>query len=243
MSMNDRMTSTPGIVIVTGAARGIGRAIVLSLVREHGCTVLAVSRNEMALAALREECSGGPGSLQVFVQDLGALDAAQRLQAIVGGRRVRAMVHNAGVLHHRPMGEHARHELLHLYTVNVLAPLELTQALVSELSGDPPGHVVHIGSMGGFQDSAKFPGLVAYSSSKAALACMAQCLAEEFKDVGIRCNCLALGAVNTEMLRAAFPGYLAPVTAEDMGAYVATFALEGHKLFNGKVLPLALSTP
>jgi NAD(P)-dependent dehydrogenase (short-subunit alcohol dehydrogenase family) len=109
MSMNDRMTSTPGIVIVTGAARGIGRAIVLSLVREHGCTVLAVSRNEMALAALREECSGGPGSLQVFVQDLGALDAAQRLQAIVGGRRVRAMVHNAGVLHHRPMGEHARH--------------------------------------------------------------------------------------------------------------------------------------
>jgi sialate O-acetylesterase len=67
---------------------------------------------------------------------------------------------------------------------------------------------------------------------------MAQCLAEEFKGRGIRSNCLALGAVDTEMLRSAFPGYKAPVTASAMGAYVAEFCLTGHKLFNGKVSPL-----
>jgi NAD(P)-dependent dehydrogenase (short-subunit alcohol dehydrogenase family) len=72
---------------------------------------------------------------------------------------------------------------------------------------------------------------------------MAQCLAEEFKGRGIRSNCLALGAVDTEMLRAAFPGYEAPVTAAAMGAYVAQFSMMGHKLFNGKVLPVAVSTP
>jgi NAD(P)-dependent dehydrogenase (short-subunit alcohol dehydrogenase family) len=141
------------------------------------------------------------------------------------------------------MGLHQRRELMDLYTTNVIAPLELTQALADELDGDPPGHIVHIGSMGGFQDSAKFPGLIAYSASKAALACMAQCLAEEFKGRGIRSNCLALGAVDTEMLRTAFPGYEAPVTASAMGAYVAQFSLTGHKLFNGKVLPVAVSTP
>ena len=72
---------------------------------------------------------------------------------------------------------------------------------------------------------------------------MAQCLAEEFKDRGIRSNCLALGAVDTDMLRAAFPGYEAPVTAQADGSYVAEFSLNGHKLFNGKVLPVAVSTP
>jgi NAD(P)-dependent dehydrogenase (short-subunit alcohol dehydrogenase family) len=97
--------------------------------------------------------------------------------------------------------------------------------------------------MGGFQDSAKFPGLVAYSASKAALACMAQCLAEEFRERGIRSNCLALGSVDTEMLRGAFPGYRAPVTAEAMGNHVADFALNGHRLYNGKVLPVAVTTP
>jgi NAD(P)-dependent dehydrogenase (short-subunit alcohol dehydrogenase family) len=141
------------------------------------------------------------------------------------------------------MGEHDRKELERLYAVNVLAPLELSQGLVEVLRGDPPAHIVHIGSMGGFQDSAKFPGLVAYSSSKAALACVAQCLAEEFKDIGIRSNCLALGAVDTDMLRAAFPGYQAPVSAQAMGSYVADFALNGHNLFNGKVLPVGVTTP
>src|SRR5690606_37581299 len=112
------------------------------------------------------------------------------------------------------------------------------QALAPQLKGDPPGHVVHIGSMGGFQDSVKFPSLAAYSASKAALACLAQCLAEEFKDQGVRSNCLAIGAAGTEMLRTAFPDYDAPVSAAAMGAYVARFAVEGHHWFNGKVLPV-----
>lgn len=243
MSTQGRAAPTGDIVIVTGASRGVGRATVLSLVQRHGRTVLAISRDGAALESLKQASEDGPGRVEVVVQDVGAVDAAERIKAAVAGRRVLALVHNAGLLHYRPMGEHDREDLLRLFTVNVVAPLELTQALVTSLAGDPPGHVVHIGSMGGFQDSAKFPGLVAYSSSKAALACMAQCLAEEFKDMGVRSNCLALGSVDTQMLREAFPGYVAQVGATEMGEFVAEFALEGHKLFNGKVLPLALSTP
>ncbi|HRP00307.1 MAG TPA: SDR family oxidoreductase [Flavobacteriales bacterium] len=227
-------TGKEELVVITGASRGVGRATALAIALEHGVRVLAVSRDAGALERLQQDG---------LALDIGASDAPRAIKAAVAGRRVRALVHCAGLLDKRPMGEHQRAVLERLYAVNVFAPLEITQALVDELDGTPPGHVVHIGSMGGFQDSAKFPGLVAYSASKAALACMAQCLAEEFKDRGIRSNCLALGAVDTEMVREAFPGYQAPVTADAMGAYVARFALEGHNLFNGKVLPAAVTTP
>ena len=231
------------LVIVTGASKGIGRATAKALVIQHGVRVLAVSRDAASLGTLREECHGGPGALDIAAIDLSTPTYVDEVISAVAGRKVRALVHNAGHLLNRTMGAHTAKDLDHLFHVNVVAPLLLSQALVDALAGDPPGHIVHIGSMGGFQDSSKFPGLVAYSASKAALACAAQCLAEEFKDRGIRSNCLALGSVDTDMLRAAFPDFQAPTTADEMGAFVAEFALRGHKLFNGKVLPVAATTP
>jgi NAD(P)-dependent dehydrogenase (short-subunit alcohol dehydrogenase family) len=68
-------------------------------------------------------------------------------------------------------------------------------------------------------------------------------MAEEFKPKGISVNCLALGSVQTEMLAKAFPGFKAPLTAAEMGNFISNFALNGNKIFNGKVLPVSLSTP
>lgn len=227
------------LVVVTGAGRGVGAATVKALLHIGDVRVVAVSRALDGLLA----AVGHEPRLEPCLLDLQAPDAAARLVAHIGGRRLHALVNNAGLLHKAEMGTHQRADLERVFLTNAIAPLELAQALAPNLAGDPPGHIVHIGSMGGFQDSAKFPGLVAYSASKAALACIAQCLAEEFKDSGIRSNCLALGAVDTEMLRAAFPGFQAGTTAEAMGNYVAEFSLAGHKLFNGKVLPVASTTP
>ena len=97
--------------------------------------------------------------------------------------------------------------------------------------------------MGGFQGSSKFPGLSLYSASKGAVAVLTEAMAEEFKDEGISVNCLALGAVQTEMLEEAFPGYKAPLSADEMGKYIAGFALTGNRYFNGKILPVSVSTP
>jgi NAD(P)-dependent dehydrogenase (short-subunit alcohol dehydrogenase family) len=97
--------------------------------------------------------------------------------------------------------------------------------------------------MGGFQGSAKYKGLSYYSASKAALACLTECLANEFTEYGICINCLALGAVQTEMFDEAFPGYKAPVDAKQMAEFIAGFALTGHKFFNGKILPVAINNP
>ena len=237
------MSKEPQLVVVTGASRGVGRASVVALMRDHGCSVIGVSRDKEGLTGLSEACSGYSGRFSPLALDITLPNAAEELKKAIGGRRLHALVHNAGALRNKPIGQYSRTDLMEVFGANVLAPLELSQALLEELEGDPPGHIVHIGSMGGFQDSMKFAGLAAYSASKAALACLAQCLAEELKDRGIRSNCLALGAVDTEMLRTAFPGYRSNVSSDAMGAYVARFALEGHKLFNGKVLPVASTTP
>ena len=97
--------------------------------------------------------------------------------------------------------------------------------------------------MGGVQGSMKFPGLSAYSSSKAAVITLTELLAEEYKETGPSFNVLALGAVQTEMLEEAFPGYKAPTTPEEMAAYIAEFSLNANKFYNGKLLQVSNSTP
>lgn len=231
------------LVVVTGASRGVGRETAKALVMAHGCTVIGVARNASALAKLQAECAAGPGTLEIVAADLASAHGRAELQASTAGRRVHGLVNNAGLLIKREFGQWTEDDAGQLFAINSTIPLLLAQALAAQLEGDPPGHVLNLSSMGGYQGSVKFPGLLAYSASKAALACISECLAEEFKDRALRSNCLCLGAVDTDMLREAFPGYQAPVAAAEMGAYVARFTLQGHLLHNGKVLPVALSTP
>jgi len=82
-----------------------------------------------------------------------------------------------------------------------------------------------------------------YAASKGALAILTECMAEELKGRNIKANCLALGAVQTEMLAEAFPGYEAPVKPNEMASFIKNFALNGHHVYNGKILPVSLSTP
>jgi NAD(P)-dependent dehydrogenase (short-subunit alcohol dehydrogenase family) len=89
----------------------------------------------------------------------------------------------------------------------------------------------------------KFPGLAAYSSSKGAVITLSELLAEEYKEQGVAFNVLALGAVNTEMLQEAFPGYEAPISAKEMANYIHDFSLTGNKFYNGKVLQVSSTTP
>jgi NAD(P)-dependent dehydrogenase (short-subunit alcohol dehydrogenase family) len=97
--------------------------------------------------------------------------------------------------------------------------------------------------MGGIQGSAKFPGLSLYSAAKGAVAVLTEAMAEELKERGISVNCLAFGAVQTEMLARAFPGYQAPINPDQIANFVADFCINGQKYFNGKILPVSISTP
>jgi NAD(P)-dependent dehydrogenase (short-subunit alcohol dehydrogenase family) len=226
------------LVVVTGAGRGVGFETALALATEQEVEVLAVSRDVSAWST-----ASMPQRVRSLKADVSTEEGRGEVVRAIGDRSLAALVNNAGALLKRTLGEWQTSELDHLFAVNARSPLMLTQALLPALGRGPSAHVVNISSMGGFQGSIKFPGLAGYSASKAALACITECLAEELKDTTIRCNCLCLGAVDTAMLREAFPAYQAQVTPKSMGSFIAQFVLNGHKLLNGKVLPVSLSTP
>ena len=151
------------------------------------------------------------------------------------------LINNAGAIVNKPFSETTIEEFKEVYATNVFGVAELTRRVIPFMQ--PKGHVVTISSMGGVQGSMKFAGLSAYSSSKGAVITLTELLAEEHKETGPSFNVLALGAVQTEMLEEAFPGYKAPTTPIEMAAYIFEFSEKGQQFYNGKLLQVSSSTP
>lgn len=220
--------------VVTGASRGIGYALVQHDANQ-GHTVYALSRS---IKTIKKTPKLFP--IAIDIADEKALEEfANQLK----GKRVvvDALVNNAGALLNQPFSETTKEDFEAVYRVNVFGLASLIRLLLPLI--DPKGHVVNISSMGGIGGSSKFPGLAAYSSSKGAVNILTELLAEEYKESGPSFNSLALGAVQTEMLAQAFPGFQAPLSAKEMAQYIFKFAVEGHHFFNGKTLPVSSSTP
>ncbi len=234
-------------IIITGASRGIGHAVARKF-SEAGHSILAISRNAARLEELVQMCkNANPDSnLRMLVYDLSDLSGnLSAFKDLMSGyfTHIDILINNAGYLVNKPFDRLQPEDVGHSMEVNFSAPFFGIQALMPLLCAAENPHVVNIGSMGGLQGSRKYPGLAAYSSSKGALATLTECLAEEYMDEGIRFNYLALGAVQTEMLAEAFPGYKAPLAPGEMASFITDFALTGHRYFNGKILPVALNTP
>lgn len=234
-------------IIVTGASRGIGYELVKLLSADPKHKVIAISRDAQKLKKLKDDCSAQNGLSNVIpiICDLSDKNSIEGLISDISKqvRSIHILINNAGAIVNKPFKDISTTDMEYVYNVNVFSVIRLIQGLLPIMDTKQKSHIVNISSMGGFQGSAKFAGLSAYSSSKAALACLTECLSEEFKDKNIAFNCLALGAVQTEMLSQAFPGYKAPLTADKMAAFIADFSLNGHHYMNGKIIPVSLSTP
>jgi len=234
--------ATEHYYLVTGASSGIGYATALSLAENKRNKVIAIARNKTKLAHLKK-ASGDVIDVIPFDLESGDYSALISELKNKGVTSITGLINNAGSLLNKDFSEITIDELKQSYQVNVFGPFLLTQQLLPLLKSSNAAHVVNIASMGGVQGSVKFPGLSAYSSSKGALCVLTESLALELSAFNIKVNCLALGAVQTEMLQVAFPGYEAPLSSEQMGEFVAWFTMNGNKFFNGKILPVALSTP
>ncbi len=222
-------------IIITGTSRGIGFEMAL-LFANAGHNVLAISRK------IPQEFLGNPKITSLSV-DLSKDEDVLQVENFISKswRKVDILIHNAGSLVFKPFAETSTEDFENVYKVNVFGVANLTRVCIPFLSKG--SHVVTISSMGGIQGSTKFAGLAAYSSSKGAVITLSELLAEEYKEIGISFNVLALGAVNTEMLNDAFPDYQAPLSAKEMAEYIFDFALTGNKYYNGKVLQVSSSTP
>lgn len=223
-------------IIITGTSRGIGFELV-KLFAKAGHQVLALSRNEKPVQELNLK------NVTAFSFDLNDAYAYKKVEDFIDSdwEHVDVLINNAGALLNKPFSDISMDDFEKIYKTNVFGVAELTRKVIPYTKKE--SHVVTISSMGGVQGSLKFPGLAAYSSSKAAVITLTELLAEEYKETGPSFNVLALGAVQTEMLEEAFPGYIAPTTALEMAEYIFDFSLKGNAYYNGKMLQVSNSTP
>lgn len=223
-------------VVITGTSRGIGLEMV-KIFSQQGHNVLALSRNSVPVKNLDLQ------EVHTLECDITREEDLQKVSSFVKDTfgKVNVLINNAGAILNKPFSETSPQDFQKVYATNVYGVVGLIQKLLPFM--DDESHVVNISSMGGVQGSMKFGGLSAYSSSKGALITLTEMLAEEYKENGPSFNVLALGAVQTEMLEEAFPGYKAPLQPGEMADYIVNFSLTGHKYYNGKLLQVSNSTP
>jgi NAD(P)-dependent dehydrogenase (short-subunit alcohol dehydrogenase family) len=227
-------------IIVNGGTSGIGKEVVLFLSQDINNKIIASGRDEEAMKVI----SSVSPNIHAVKADLSL--AGELSQTFPGKIRrhftdVDVLINMAGTLVNKPFMILEEREARLMMETNFFAPAAIIKMIMPLMRKG--SHILNISSMGGYQGSMKFSGLSVYSASKAAIACLSECLAEEFRDSGISVNCIALGAVRTAMFEKAFPGYKAPVEAGEIAPFIAYIALNGHRFMNGKIIPVAVNNP
>lgn len=234
-------------IIITGASKGIGYEIAKEFAKTPNNKIISISRDYKKLLNLKDECRKEKLKSEIYPikYDFNELNIQEELlpRILKYFNNIDILINNAGMLIYKPFEEIEINEAMHMFNVNFFAASELIRVLLPYFTVDSHKHIINISSMGGFQGSVKFKGLSYYSASKAAIANLTECLSEEYKDKDISFNCLALGSVQTEMFNKAFPGVQASLKPKEMAKFIVDFALNGNKYFNGKILPISLSTP
>lgn len=226
-------------ILITGAGKGIGFELTQRALID-GHTVHALSRNLDALTPHKKRFGE---KLNLIPCDLSKpesfLNLAEKVTEIT--QTLDCIINNAGLLVNKSFLNLDETDWNSLWNVNIMGPVRIIKTLINQIESKT--HIVNISSMGGFQGSLKFPGLSAYSTVKGALSILTECLSVETDLKNCTINALCLGAVQTEMLENAFPGYKAPITAIQMAEFVLNFALTSGLFISGKIIPVAISNP
>jgi short-subunit dehydrogenase len=230
------------IIVITGAGKGIGYAAAIQLAADKNNTVIAIARKPEALAKLKAESKGSIQTISFDLKNYKDIFSTLIPEIKKLAKQVDVLINNAGMLVKKNLTELSAADIEESFSVNVFSHMLLIKELIPLMEGRQ-SHIVNIASMGGIQGSVKFPGLSAYSSTKAALVNLSETLAVELKEKNISVNSVAFGSVQTEMFGEAFPSVKAGLSVQDAAKYLADFSLNGQKYFNGKVLQVTTTTP
>jgi short-subunit dehydrogenase len=185
------------VALVTGASSGIGAATARALA-ERGATVALVARRADRLEAVATECRAHAPGCRAFPADLGdpehAADLARRIDDQLGPLDV--VINNAGIPMRRPADRLTMTEVTRVMTVNYLAPVAITLALLPRLLERRAGTIVNISSLGGRLGITHES---AYSGSKFALAGFSESLAADLYGTGVAVRLVLPGAIDTEI--------------------------------------------
>ncbi|MFN8571988.1 MAG: SDR family NAD(P)-dependent oxidoreductase [Gemmatimonadaceae bacterium] len=178
--------------LITGASKGIGRAIARRLASTHA--IVATARSETLLEGLAREIRAGGGTCRVLALDLRRpSEIAEKLGAL----DVDVLVNNAGVMHKSPVMELTDDEWQEMVDVNYSALFHASRAVVPAMIKRGRGHVVNIASIAG---RSAFVGGAGYASTKHAVMGFSESLMLELRDHGVRVSVVCPGSVATGMV-------------------------------------------
>ena len=213
------------IAIVTGANRGIGKAISIALAAE-GATVILAARDETKLKEVRNLISQQGGNSHIIKFDLEKEDSiikcTEQIKEKFGSLDI--LVNNAGITHSALLAETTTESFDKCIAVNARGPFILTRQILPLLEKAAPSFIINISSVVGVKG---YPKQSAYTASKHALRGMTISLAEELKDSNIRVHLICPGGVDTDMVSQVRPDInkdelIAPHEIAELVLYLVT---------------------
>jgi NAD(P)-dependent dehydrogenase (short-subunit alcohol dehydrogenase family) len=186
------------VAIVTGASRGIGRAISVALAQETATIVLA-ARSIQRLQKTAEQVTKAGGTAHIIHVELTEEQSIRNLVQVTSEKlgRLDILVNNAGVTHSAELQQTLTEDWQRCFSINAQAPFILCREAMPLLKKSSPAHIINISSVVGIKG---YPLQSAYTASKHALRGMTMSLAEELRGTNIRVHLLCPGGVDTDMV-------------------------------------------
>ncbi len=213
------------VALVTGAGRGIGKAIVLALLKA-GVDVMATARSEESLRKLIGDMGKSDGNCEIFNADLADATVPSRLveETIKRYNRLDILINNAGILPAKSIAETTTEEWDRVMAVNARAPFLLCQAVCPHMKNSDGGTIIQIASVVGEKS---YVNQGAYTASKHALMGFSKVLAQEVKEDNVRVHTILPGGVDTDMTAQLSPDFtpselMAPTDIADIIMFLLT---------------------
>lgn len=220
---------TRELAIVTGASRGIGRAVALAFAA-RGFDVALFARTEAALLDVARACRALGVDATIHGCDVADVDAVNTAAASIA-RTPRVVVNNAGIVHRSPLVETTPEQWRAVIAVNLDATFYVTRAFLPSMLAAKLGRIVNVSSISATLGTAR---QISYCASKWGVLGFTKALAEELRGSGLQTLSVLPGSTDTDMLKGSgFPPLMQP---EDVAKVILYAALEAPDAMNGSSL-------